>query len=51
MLFRSYGYNADLRSMTGGSGEYSYTFARYEQAPSDIQEKEVSLRTSDAEEE
>lgn len=28
-----FGYNTDLRSMTGGSGEYSYEFARYEQAP------------------
>ena len=34
-----YGYCTDLRSMTGGQGEYSYEFARYEQAPSDVQEK------------
>lgn len=39
-----YGYNTDLRSMTGGSGTFSYEFARYEQAPSDIQEKEVKAR-------
>ena len=39
-----YGYNTDLRSMTGGSGTFSYEFARYEQAPSDIQEKEVEAR-------
>ena len=32
-----YGYNTDLRSMTGGSGTFSYEFARYEQTPSDIQ--------------
>ncbi len=38
-----YGYNTDLRSITGGSGTYSYSFARYEQAPSDVQEREVSL--------
>ncbi len=44
-----FGYNTDLRSMTGGSGEYSYEFARYEQAPSDIQEKEVAARASAAE--
>ena len=31
-----FGYNTDLRSMTGGSGTYSYEFSRYEQAPSDI---------------
>lgn len=41
-----YGYMTDLRSMTGGSGDYSYEFARYEQAPSDIQEKEVAARAS-----
>lgn len=39
-----YGYNTDLRSMTGGSGTYSYKFERYEQAPSDIQEKEIEAR-------
>lgn len=41
-----YGYNTDLRSMTGGSGTFSYEFARYEQAPSDIQQKEVEARAS-----
>ncbi|MBQ7432995.1 MAG: elongation factor G [Lachnospiraceae bacterium] len=39
-----YGYSTDLRSMTGGAGVFSYAFARYEQAPSDIQEREVALR-------
>jgi elongation factor G len=39
-----YGYNTDLRSMTGGNGTFSFEFARYEQAPSDIQEKEVAAR-------
>ena len=39
-----YGYSTDLRSMTGGAGTFSYTFARYEQAPSDIQEQEVAKR-------
>ncbi len=43
-----YGYCTDLRSMTGGRGEYSYEFARYEQAPSDVQEKEVAARASEA---
>ncbi len=42
-----FGYNTDLRSMTGGSGEYSYEFARYEQAPSDIQEKEIAARAAE----
>ncbi len=39
-----FGYCNDLRSMTGGRGEYSYTFSRYEQAPSDVQEREVAAR-------
>ena len=38
------GYCTDLRSMTGGRGEYEYTFDRYEQAPSDIQEAQVKER-------
>ncbi|MDD6266344.1 MAG: EF-Tu/IF-2/RF-3 family GTPase, partial [Clostridium sp.] len=41
-----YGYNTDLRSMTGGSGTYSYEFARYEQAPSDVQEREIEARAN-----
>ena len=36
-MLEIYGYSTDLRSMTGGSGEFSYEFARYEQAPNDIQ--------------
>lgn len=42
-----FGYNTDLRSMTGGSGTYSYEFARYEQAPADIQEKEIAARAEE----
>ena len=38
------GYCTDLRSMTGGRGNYMYEFARYEQAPSDVQAKEVAAR-------
>ena len=34
-------------TMTGGSGTYSYEFARYEQAPSDVQEKEVASRAAE----
>ncbi|MBP5159240.1 MAG: elongation factor G, partial [Lachnospiraceae bacterium] len=37
-----FGYSTDLRSMTGGIGEYSYVLDRYEQAPSDVQEKVVA---------
>ncbi|MCR4649775.1 MAG: elongation factor G [Lachnospiraceae bacterium] len=39
-----FGYCTDLRSMTGGRGDYEYEFARYEQAPSDIQDAEVKER-------
>lgn len=42
-----FGYSTDLRSMTGGSGEFSYEFARYEQAPADVQAKEVEARASE----
>ncbi|MDR0949717.1 MAG: elongation factor G [Lachnospiraceae bacterium] len=45
-----YGYCTDLRSMTGGRGDYMYTFARYEQAPSEVQEKEVAERAAKLEE-
>ena len=41
-----HGYCTDLRSMTGGRGEYCYEFVRYEQAPSDVQEKEVAARAA-----
>lgn len=41
-----FGYCTDLRSMTGGRGEYSYEFSRYEQAPSDVQEREVAARAA-----
>ena len=40
-LSELYGYSTDLRSMTGGSGDYSYVFSRYEQAPSDVQQKVI----------
>ncbi len=40
-LSELYGYSTDLRSMTGGAGDFSYEFNRYEQAPSDIQQKVI----------
>ncbi|MBO5146482.1 MAG: elongation factor G [Lachnospiraceae bacterium] len=40
------GYCTVLRSMTGGRGNYEYAFARYEQAPSDIQAAEVAARAN-----
>ncbi|MBQ4284117.1 MAG: elongation factor G [Lachnospira sp.] len=45
-MMELYGYCTVLRSMTGGRGDYSYEFARYEQAPSDIQAAEVNARAS-----
>ncbi len=39
-----YGYATNLRSMTGGAGDYEYEFVRYEQAPSDVQEREIKAR-------
>ena len=45
----TFGYSTDLRSMTGGMGEYSYEFARYEQAPSDVQQKVVEEAAKKAE--
>ena len=41
-----YGYNTQLRSMTSGSGNFSYEFARYEQAPDDVAEREIKERAS-----
>lgn len=40
------GYCTVLRSMTGGRGNFEYTFARYEQTPNDIQEAEVKARAA-----
>ncbi len=45
-----FGYNTDLRSMTGGIGVFEYEFSRYEQAPGDIQKKEVEARAASLEE-
>ena len=45
-MMELFGYCTDLRSMTGGRGDYEYEFARYEQAPSDVQEKEVAARAA-----
>ena len=42
-----FGYCTVLRSMTGGRGVYSYEFARYEQAPSDVQEAEIAKRAKE----
>ena len=42
-----FGYCTVLRSMTGGRGVYSYEFAGYEQAPSDVQEAEIAKRAKE----
>ena len=42
-----YGYSTVLRSMTGGSGDFEFSFARYEQAPNDIQQKQIQERASE----
>ena len=42
-----FGYCTVLRSMTGGRGVYSYEFARYEQAPSEVQEAEIAKRAAE----
>ena len=41
-----YGYSTQLRSMTGGSGIFSYEFARYEQAPMDVQQREIEANSN-----
>lgn len=41
-----YGYCNSLRSMTGGAGDFAYEFARYEQAPADVQKQQVEERAS-----
>ena len=33
-------------SMTGGAGDFAYEFARYEQAPADVQKQQVEERAS-----
>lgn len=43
------GYSTDLRSMTGGAGGFSYEFSHYEQAPFDVQEREVAARAAERE--
>jgi len=49
-MMEIYGYSTDLRSMTGGTGTFSYEFARYEQAPNDICQKEIEAAKANAEE-
>ncbi len=36
-----YGYSTALRQITGGSGEFEYVVSKYEQAPGDVQAKQI----------
>ncbi len=42
-----FGYCTVLRSMTGGIGDFEVNFDHYEQAPRDIQEKEVAKKAAE----
>ncbi len=44
-----YVYSTDLRAITGGIGEFSYVFSRYEQAPLDVQNREIEKAAKNAE--
>lgn len=43
-------YTTDLRSMTQGRGSYTLEFARYEEAPKDVQDKVIANRKKELEE-
>lgn len=45
------GYSTDLRSMTGGIGEFSYEFSHYEAAPADVQAKVIEENAAEKEKE
>ena len=40
------GYTTVLRSITGGEGTYRYEFTRYEQAPEEVQKREIDARAN-----
>lgn len=42
-----FGYDTRLHSMTSGSGTFSYEFARYEQAPDEVAQKQIKERESE----
>lgn len=44
-----YGFGTDLRSMTGGNGDYSYDFYCYQQTNPDVQAAEVERRKKEVE--
>lgn len=47
--FELYDYSTNLRSITGGWGEFSYSFERYERVPQEIEEAEIKQRTTSLE--
>ncbi len=42
-----YGYSTDLRSMTGGRGMFTLKFERYDEAPTEIQEKVIEEKNNE----
>ncbi len=44
-----FGYGTDLRSMTGGLGDFEYELVRYEQAPTDVQNAVISAAAAEEE--
>lgn len=47
-LAEMFKYSTDLRSMTQGRGEFTMAFDRYEEAPSDVQQKVIQARKKDS---
>lgn len=47
-MLELYGYSTSLRSITGGSGDFEYVVSRYEQAPPDVQEKQIKEQSEEA---
>lgn len=41
-MLEMFDYSTTLRSMTGGNGEFSYEFDRYEQAPEEIKQRMIA---------
>ena len=46
-----FGYSTTLRSMTGGYGDFEFEFARYEQAPAEVQQREITARAAEKDDE